>query len=252
MVKYKTILSAIDEYLIENDIVKTHDGTSMKKIWNSINKFQDEYGQNKYEHVEFYNENGKKVYHYTSNRVNGCGLPNNDYFDKPGNQNLHLMHNHPGSEYTRYEPIMTCLSKDDVENLIRKNSNGENYYRSITCSATNGFTMSLIRKDDFDDKDISSFNKAYSKLDEAYSEYKSKYLKALDNELREWNLAHPTNPDGTKEFLSKSEMYNLGVKRLYKDEGTFTSYLKKQGIFDEFENCNCKLRIREGKIPGVE
>lgn len=242
MVKYKTILSAIDEYLIGNDIVKTHDGTSMKKIWDSINKFQEEYGQNRYEHVEFYNEKGKKIYHYTSNRVDSCGLPDTDYFDRPGNQNLHLMHNHP-SNWHELE-IGTCLSEGDTNNLLWKNNEGEYNFRSVTCSSPNGFTMTLLRSDNFSDENIEHFNKTCGELREAYSEYKQIYAN-IDNrkKINEYLESHPKYKD-----LSVDEI-KIKLKHDYiKDNGTFSDYLKQKGIYDDFEKCNMKLRVREGEI----
>ena len=126
MVKYKTILKII------NETVKTHDGTSLGKVRNNLNRFARKYNQLDHEEASIYNADGKEIKHLTQNESDQVDLNKiTEQLNKKGVTGCHIDHNHPILHYA--DVIPSPLSIPDMDMLRIKNKNGDYIYQSISC-----------------------------------------------------------------------------------------------------------------------
>ena len=231
MVKYKTILKVI------NEAVKTHDGTSLGKVRNNLNKFAQKYNQLDHEEASIYNAEGKEIRHINQDQDTQVDLNEiTEYLNKEGITGCHIDHNHPILHYA--DVIPSPLSIPDMDMLRIKNDKGEYIYQSISCESKNGYRMTLIKNKNFSPKD----EKRFQIETDHFNESCNAYYEAFKKYNKDWSHAH------AKEYHEKGytldQFRKESVKQTVKELGTFEDFIFNERGYDKtFEDCNCKLRI---------
>ena len=231
MVKYKTILKII------NETVKTHDGTSLGKVRNNLNRFARKYNQLDHEEASIYNADGKEIKHLTQNESDQVDLNKiTEQLDNEGVTGCHIDHNHPILHYA--DVIPSPLSIPDMDMLRIKNKNGDYIYQSISCESKNGYRMTLIKNKNFNEQDEKLFQIETSHFNESCNDY----YEAFRKHSKDWSHAH------AKEYHEKGytleEFRKESIKQTISELGTFEDFIFHERGYDKaFKNCNCKLRI---------
>ena len=242
MVKVKTLILAIDDYL-----EKCSDGTDIPRtVTKQFERFADTYGQIDHEEVSIYDENGNEIYHNVGKAHSV--KTDMDYIMSLGLYGLNSIHNHPSAVDPDYAMIPTYFSPADLIKLLVTDRNGNYLFHSQTACGGNGYRMSVIRGKDWTDKDRLAYTEAGDKLVDCcrkyYGDYHLKLLtKAVDlaDEYRE-----SKNWRGVSE-VKISDFYGQAHEETIKEIGTMEQYLQKNNVYDGFKNAHCKLRIIKSK-----
>ena len=155
-------LSIMDIALLKQNpyqyyLKKTHDGTSITPVKNSISHFITEYGNSWFHHLGIYDENGKEINHMKYDEDEDKKFINDDIKLPDGNE-LHILKCGGDTEvarefqYDKEQKNRILLHKGDVQSLTATDENGEYKVRSITVGGNNKETMTLLRNNDFNEK----------------------------------------------------------------------------------------------------
>ncbi len=224
--------------------IKTHDGTSMGKINNALNNFaQSQIGEvdkvGGKEHLQIYDSNGKPYFNtIKEGSTYQVSVPTDDLREE---KNLHLAHNHT----TLLEDGMpTMLSSGDTNILLEKNKDSDYIFQSITATSPSRRCpkVTLLRNNKFSEDDHPQFKKATEQMRDEYSRYREKFQNMVMKEEKkmvdEYMKEHP---HGIRPFRFHTDAVNVA----YKECGTLDQHFKSNGVYDELEKANCKLRITE-------
>ena len=229
----------IIEYTINKTIntVKCSDGTSLGKLKESFTNFNKKYGSLEYETLSIFDENGKEVYHTDGNThsVSVSDKDESDLYDN-GYKDLNVNHNHP-SCYENNVP--TYLSKGDTENLLTK-KDGKYLYRSISATAANGSTMTVLRNNKFDSSNEKDYNKACRLMIDVSNEYYSRFK---DNTIEYMVNKAIDYQNNTGKTIKASTFKQEAENHVFNEMGSLKQHFDKYGVFNDFEKCNAKLRI---------
>lgn len=228
----KNVILAIEDYL-----EKTHDGTSLGKVRNSLNEFAQKYNQLDHEEASIYGTDGKKLKHINQKHSTQVDLNEiTDYLNKEGITGCHIDHNHPINHYE--DSVPSPLSIPDMDMLRIKNDKGEYIYQSISAESKNGYRMTLIRNNNFSPEDEPKFQITTGHLNESCRAY----YDAFKQTSKRWANQH------AKEYADKG--YSLDqfekecTKQTLKELGSFEDFIFNERNYNHsFEQCNCKLRI---------
>ena len=237
MVKYNTILK-----IIEQETYKTHDGTSLGKIKQSLNQWAEQHRTQKYEEIALYDNNGKLIHTTTDEDRNFCEIKKEDFdkiFNQDKNKLLHLTHNHPN---LYIDDIPTYFSITDKNLFLYvKNADGEPCFRSISAETKNGWRTTFIKNNKFNEDNEISFSFAFDKYNQSCKDYYEKYSKLK----MKYGKEH--FKESKEKGLTGKQFEKEAIEHTTKKLGTLQEYLEKEGVFKDFEECNCKLRFARSK-----
>ena len=156
-------------------------------------------------------------------------------------KNLHAIHNHP-TIFT--DEVPTVFTKEDCKAFLETGYDGEYLFRSTTVTTPESHRQTtLIRNNDFNDKDIYKYNRATSKMIREWKSYRSEFYRAIN--LAEINLiTEKMGRPATETDLIEGKFHEEAVKIGLKEVGDLKQYFKKKGVLRDFERCNCKLKIK--------
>lgn len=238
MVNYSTILKVMDE-----EIHKCGDGTSINKaLMQSLDKFAEAYRDTKIEHLGMYNYNGQELFEVEKGTWNHVKVP---IFKLASLnlKNIHITHNHP---VPMSDGLHTMLSKNDCKLLLQTNFRGELMIRSISAETPTGGggRITLIRNNSFSEADKHKFYKATSKMRKSYEAYRDKFYSTINKEeIRLFQEHMGRNPTHDDVEWEEGRFHEEAVKEGIKKMGTLEEHLRKDGVYDALENCNCKLKL---------
>ena len=161
---------------------------------------------------------------------------------------LDIDHNHPTIK--GFDAVPPILSPNDIDKLT-SNINGGFAFRSITAES-NGMRMSLIRqyKTEYrkNTMDYTYQHKMEKKIREVNNHYwKSiaEYVGLYKNKLSEYtNIPNDELKDYFKNSTDADLRYDIS-KRAVNEIGTLKSFLEKEGIMNEYQECDIELLIEE-------
>lgn len=235
--KTKYLIQTIEEHLN-----KTHDGTSMGKIKDNLNRFAKKYNQLDYEIAEIYDSNGKLLKRISQKESAQVDL--NEIIKEAkekGWTGLHIEHNHPILEYENVIP--SPLSIPDMDKLRITNDDGEYIFQSITCESKNGFRMTLLRNDKFNIHNEGTFQNVTDYLEEDYEAYLTKYKQHFQGWVDDNIKDYVKRGASQEKFEKDGETYTL------KEIGSFKDYIFKEMDYNRlFGECNCILRISKNDL----
>ena len=167
------------------------------------------------------------------------------FWDENHRQAVHIEHNHPNKHHSFF-PVQ--LSGNDINRLLDKCEQiGEHYgeymVKSITCEDSfNHSRMTLVRGEDFTDKNIKTFNEAKSFLD---SDVLHKHLGDFHDELHKeftkvWENINP-KPVNEKDYddLRLKTLFSL-ADDIIKKSNYQKDLVKAKKLF---RNANCRLDV---------
>ena len=219
---YNQILKSIN-----NELTKTHDGTSMGKIGPIMDDWATAPGN--YDSMCLFDKEGRRV--NQTFKPSGYGGSFADLWDKyrgiPEAKDLHWiqqphysMGHYKESENDKGYEIFAHYN---LERLItEKNDNGDYMFQGIHTISPNGIRQSLIRNNKYSPADDEAFNNAVKHYKQAIGDY-----------TRLWNKT---------EISARGEGVD-SCKEAVKQIGTLPQYLKEVGVLDDFEKANCKMRF---------
>ena len=207
---------------------KTHDGTSMGNIGPVLDNWA--VGEGNSGSYCLFDEEGRRVRQtFRPGAYSSEGYIWDKYKEIPEAKNLHYITQpyYSGGTYKEDENDVgfNATPARDFEKLItEKNENGDYMLRSLNSVKPNGIIQQLIRNDKYSETDDENFRKAVQHYDDVEGDFR-----------RLWNKT---------EQESRGEGVD-SVKEATKKIGTFQQYLKDQGVLDDFEKANCKMRFRK-------
>lgn len=239
MVNYSTILKVIDE-----DIRKCGDGTYINKaVLQSLDKFAEKYRDKNKENLAMFKYNGEYA-------ITGIIEGTWNHVKVPifklaslNLKNIHITHNHP---VPLTDGLHTMLSKNDCKLLLQTNFRGELMIRSISAETPTGGggRITLIRNNNFSEADKHKFYKATSKMRKSYDAYRDKFYSTINKEeIRLFQEHMGRNPTHGDVEWEEGRFHEEAVKEGIKKMGTLEEHLRKDGVYDALENCNCKLKL---------
>lgn len=161
-----------------NVLTKTHDGTSMGKLRNSLKDFIKQYARIYAVTTNVYDENGELVFESQSPINIPLHNEQTQYIKRNNRENLHYVMN-ATTRGDANKPILNVGSNERIETLgeweksylTEKNDEGNYLYRSFTLVSTNGSTISLIRNNKFNVEDETKFSEIYDNMVKKCKEY---------------------------------------------------------------------------------
>lgn len=205
-----------------DEITKTHDGTSMGGLRNNIKDIVKEYAKTIDRRTFIFNEKGDKIAYYIGDwETDKNGIPKIKY-DKLNERNLDLIktvstynedyagtgqHNNNlyglfddndggGGRFPKDDNTFTPFRPKDMTEFLKKDDEGNYYFRSTTLVSTGGKTMSLVKNNNFTKEDEKLFNKIsrefqkdidnYITEDKTFYEYISE--KGYENKFADCNV----------------------------------------------------------------
>ena len=240
MVQYKHIIQAI-----EQDINKTHDGTSMGKINDQLNQFaQSQIGEidklGGKEHLQIYDQKGNPYFQEPKDGdTHQIRVPTNELYKK-GEKDLHLTHNHTT---LMSDGMPTMLSQADTMALLEKNKDNKYIFQSITATTPNrnNSKITLLRKNKFSNEDHTQFKKATEKMRNEYVNYRKQFQETVMKE--EERMVNNYRKEHGKHSIRPFGFHDDAVKIAIEKHGTLDKHFKKTGVYDEIMKANCKLRV---------
>lgn len=235
MVKYKNIILTIDSYN------KSKNGTELPKpVRNQLNKFIKEYADDlEREHLGIYKNNGEPALDIVHGEEREVTVPIFKLITMKL-KNLHEIHNHPT---VLDDGVPTVPTKTDCKSFLEKGYGDEYLFRSTTVTTPYSHRQTtLIRNNDFSDKDIPKYNRATSKMIRKWKEYRSEFYRAINS--AEINIiTEKMGRPATEADLIEGKFHKEAVEVGLKEVGDLKQYFKREGVLRDFERCNMKLRI---------
>ena len=174
-------------------------------------------------------------------------------------------------EYNEFVPnnintLTEVIGKDGhriqyTDEFLEKNKDGDYRIRSISrvTTCTDEYNLrkitTLIKNNKFNEENEQDFNNAMKKYDNVHNEYEDKvshsyyeyesqlFKEELENRGMRSTGASPTSLGANLPKSVKQEIRKKASEKALEDNGTLDDYYKKNGVYKEFEDCNCKLRI---------
>lgn len=260
MVKQKTIIRVIDEYLDKShQALSIH--LSFPKVEKAFNDFHKETCDKKIRKTEkgiVVDKDGNKIYEKSDRRKGSVSWSISklkDLYDEYGE--LNMTHNHPRGD----DRIVTeCLSAGDVRFMFlnkhrpygKRPDGSEGFLtdddvyllKSISCESPNGSRMTLTRGDKFNKANESKVLSLGGKLENTFVDYMSKYYKTR-NEVRNGISEEQFNkqfrkPNGAMDF---DKFHNYISQESLKKVGRFEDSKDFKEIQKEFRENDCMLTM---------
>ncbi len=237
-----------------NQIIKTHDGTSITPVKNGINHFISEYGNSWFHHMGIYDNNGKELTHIKYDENEDKQFIN-DKIKLPTGKELHIMKCGGDTETAREfqkdenQKNRLLLHKGDIQSLLETDGEGGYKVRSVTVSGNNKETMTLLRNNKFNEENHQEVLKVTEDMNKDCHDYNIKFNKELYRNYYKLKEEWENNPNDNRtssealEYFRK-EAYNQTVKNI---GGDMYDFLNEKGYPQRYDNCNCKLRIRKNE-----
>lgn len=253
MVRYNNIIK-----VIEGELYKTHDGTALPRhIRQQFKTFIRKWGNVEDEILETYSKTGKTLTHQQGNSTS-CAT-GSDEVRETGEQGTHEIHTHPIGDVSGLPKLQIRLMNiptrfsfaDFMSSWDEKADDGENYlYQSLSCCDEFGHVMTITKNNHYTDRDFSKYFDMTDKFEKACSHYVTdtyypKFNEACGRVLEEYKVQtgdlHPSNEVKLKLF---QKVHDETIKEI----GTFDDMLVNKGIYQGFEDCNCKLKLTRIKL----
>lgn len=242
------------EYIIkaiEEDLSKTHDGTSMGKIGPIL----DDWMENRYAMTcAGFDENGKKVYETrVSTPSAGPGLLEAEMGDEI--KNIHCITNNTQGSIIKEGPSATIQTGDGVllvpgegqlKSLTKKNKDGDYMFRSFSLVSPDNTRMTVLRNDSFSKENHKAYNETIKDFHKQTKAYNTTFDKKVKDKVQNMldNNDYPPEMEGKK----VSELTDYARKEVLKEYGSWEEQVYNKGKFPErFEQCNTKFRIKHNK-----
>ena len=226
-------------------LIKTHDGTSMGKINQSLNAFAHKYigeiasigGR---EHLQIYDKDGKPYFNRA--KVGGnfnVPVPMGELI-RENVKNVHLTHNHTT---LLSDGLPTMLSKADTDILLEKNMDSDYLFQSITATTPtkNNSKITLLRNNKFSTEDHSQFRKATEKMRNEYTNYRNEFQLTVKSE--EQKMIENFRREHGEHSMRPFGFHDDAVKKALEKCGTLDQHFKETGVYEDIEKANCKLRV---------
>lgn len=237
--------------VIEKELTKTHDGTSMGKIGPVLDEWMEK------RHTMScagFDENGKKVYETKVSTPNaGPSLLTSEMDGEI--KNIHCITNNTqggiikeGSSATIQtgDGVLLVLGQNQLNSLTRKNENGDYMFRSFSLVSQDNTRMTVLRNDSFNKENHKEYKETINDFHKQTKLYNTTFDKKVKNKVQSMldNNDYPPEMEGKK----VSELTDYARKEVIKEYGTWEEQVYNKGNFSErFENCNTKFRIKHNK-----
>ena len=242
MVKVKTVINVIDDYL-----EKCSDRTDIPRVvTKQFERFIDTYGQIDHEEVSVYDENGNEIYHNVGK--SHSVRTDMQYLMSLGLYNLNSIHNHPSAIEPDYARIPTYFSEADLTKLLITDMDGSYLFHSQTACGGNGYRMTVIRGKGWSDSDRIRYIEAGENLVKNCRKYVGDYHITMVEKAIELadEYRDSKNWKGVSD-VKITDFYEQAHIETIKEMGTMDEYLEKNKVYDGFKNAHCKLRIIKSK-----
>lgn len=278
-----------DYYKLQDRLTKTHDGTSSGPINAHIKEFIYENINSPFRCVSVFNENGKLLKYedegledenqreapvYSKEDLEQMGTNNHIIYKPTGQDNEgHLWSKLPYSNYdNRYtEPdrYLEVPNEDDLERLTYTNEDGEQLVRSITMLSSAGedskSTVTIIKNNNFSSENNEALMNAGKKLNDVIEKYESEKWD-IDREITNKWKKEVVGIDEDESFYidedgkKRSYLYHPDYRRMSKERyetiqsrmPDIYTYIENNGVYDDFEDANAKLKIRKNDNAEVK
>ena len=228
-----------------DEIIKTHDGTSMGGAYGkSLKKFIEEYADDYEKHIKIYNSNNETLTHivdgeYNYNNGIFIDLPLKDYKNE---KDLHII-----SNIGIYEALgenhyiingMSIPLPQDVEPLLEKNNDGEYLVRSNTIVCPDKSSLTLIKNNKFNSENEDMLNETIRRMNDDYDDFIHKRREAYNEKFSQLTAGKWDNLEQVEQ-----ESYKYANEKI----GTVEDFLK-QGKYDvDLEKCNVRFAVRKNR-----
>ena len=259
-----------DEYY-KRQLNKTHDGTSMGPLRQKIKDFSSRYGADDEVVINVYDDK-----HSTAQAQHFGNVFEADYFDPDeaylleevtdleitdghiirniGHEYVDFTHPYSYESMDKYEDMYSAPNSHDLEQLTRKNDDGEYLFRSMTLVSPNGASISFIKNNQFSSEDEAGFMKLVEEYNADCYDYSNKYDSDFF-ENKDRIVADRNELEGGIEWrLDPKEHFGVNddsIKMTTEQNGTLYDFIKEKGYEEKFEKYNVKVRIR-GKELNTE
>ena len=252
MVKLETIIKAIEE-----DLHKTHDGTSSGPLQKPIKEFIEKYSGSAYKWMGIYDSDGNQISLIKDATTTTDVIIPNHEIERMDTKDMNLFIggglNHI-PHHTSYEDGTAVgrfrMTGQEMEQLTLKNKDGDFAVRSVTVALQDGAnrlpgrSYTVIRNDDFTDEDaevfkskITDFLKESNKhIDESEGYVDKLYRKYCKEE-------QPSTMDEKSKLMAKAQ------KEGWKKYTPFDQFIKDKS--KEFEK-DCNVKIKYQKDTGTQ
>ena len=258
-IKDLVLLKSNPQKYIEKQLqtIKTHDGTSSGPIKSYLHQMVEKYSKDAYAHQMIISSDGKLINQYDdltgSTCVIGNGMkhvlghesrkdnPNSNY-----NRDVHVISN-IGYEDEESHHRYDVPNSTDLRELMKQDSEGEYYIRSLTLVGKEGSSMTIVRDNSFGPESH-----------EAYSEICDNWRVTL-NKWHEENVTKPTMAEYERleqEFIKEhgreptfDEAWGKGglhaqSYNVIKGKPTMAEYIANE-LGPEFEKCGVKIKYQK-------
>lgn len=243
--------------------LKTHDGTSMGSLNPKIETFADKHATAKELVMDVYDEGGwRQGQSYGihpdlfPDKYNFQKIKQIDDIDEGWDHDMDIIRNSGHEESIQPDPFTYELphtyeseynyndqyvapNELDLQQLTRKNDDGEYMFRSITMVSPNGSSITFVKNNKFNKEDEELYNELIKKFNEDNQDFVQEHEATLDRTYASLNGEEKYKGDNGRVLLLDDS-----VKESTKQNGTLYDHIKEQDWGVEFEKCNVKIRIR--------
>ncbi len=226
-----------------DDILKTHDGTSMGRIKSKLKEFIKDNAKNRKRQYLYLDENGKEL----------------NEKDLTDNGMVHLIRNIGDTDIFTDEELPVDgfhpFTSDDIFNMVYTTDNqepiyvgdmtGEDLYRSVTIVSPSGETVSLIKNNKFSTEDKKTLLNIEGDFGNAWQDF---YITRSKAERERYNELLKTMPDDLTDNEVESFKETIRQEAIdYSKErvGTPENFLKDYGIKNKLSECNVRFHYQK-------
>lgn len=241
MVKYYNIIKAIDE-----ELSKTHDGTSSGAIRGSIKEFARKYADSVDKHIVIYDERGYEIKHLQGTEENyyDVEVPYGEIKDM---SNLHMVSNVSIDDIYGEHRVangVSILNPDDIGMLVQKNGQGDYLVKSNTLVSPNNQSMTLIKNDKFNKDNEKGLMKVAEDMNKDYNRFIDERNKVASEKFEELRRERGgTIPDVQTMSAMEDEAFAYADKKV----GTVDDFLEQGDYYNKLAENNCKLKVQKNE-----
>ena len=240
---YDIIIKSIDD-----ELAKTHDGTSMGTLRNNLKEFISEYGNDERRVEQVVSDDGKIL----KKKTQKVGWKNREkqlITDYDGSTDSHLiikqsMGNVHNTLTWDGEDDYQFFEKKEMEQLLSQNKDGNDVFRSITKVHgynDNNSSITIIKNNSFNPE---KYQELCDKLPKGINEFEQEKFNYMINEQHKWGVEQGSNVGGTDApaFPGYEEAFDKIAEKCDKKYGFVGDYVDSN-FNDLIEESGVKLRF---------
>lgn len=231
------------------EIIKTHDGTSLGKVRPAIAKYVEEYSLSPFREVGVMSDD-KEIYHFQ--HINNEN-PSQEELEKLGKTGLHIISTISDDDATDFGAFYPFHGnsirdynympwKDDLETLFMKNAKGEYIVQSHTTVSPTGQSVTLVKNNNFNDDNQENLKRILKEMNDEIDENNNridvsginhlimtKYAPRFEEQNIKLRIQSNSNIKQEPPSQDLMDYYEDVERYLYETDATFEDYMEDWG-----------------------